>query len=468
MTDAPTPEPDEPIERASDAFVPPRVQSPTRRRTAWWVSIRFRLTMIYSSVVFGLAALVVLTIYLALRYELRHQQILTYVYDLPGGGRLIAPDVAQYLQARVNAQALEDLRVYSLYALLGLFLISLVVGWLLSGRMLRPVGEITRAVRAIQATDLSQRIALGGPDDELRKLADTFDDMLERVDEAFEGQRQFIHEASHELRNPLAVIRTNLEVTLADPDASQEELRQTAEIVQRATERMTRLVDDLLVYARKGTLSMVRDPFDVGTLVDDAADEFMAPAEAAGLRLEREAPHGLTVMGDRIALRQALANLLANAVRLAPRGSTIRVRAGREGAWVWLSVEDEGPGIDPANHDSVFQRFWRGDPAAGRAQGRSGLGLTIVRQIAEAHGGEVKLVSALGVGSAFAIWIPATDALVSHGTGPGGMTNAHPVTGSNGPAPTAPTPTSPTMSGPLTRDEPMPSAPRVVAPDESD
>ncbi len=439
---APVAEPVE-VPRAADSLVPPRVQSPSRRRTAWWASIRFRLTVVYSSVVFGLAALVVFSIYLALRYELRHQQILTYVYDLPGGGRLIAPDVAQYLQARVNAQALDDLQTYSLYALLGLFVISLAVGWLIAGRMLRPIGEITRTVRDIQATDLSQRISLGGPNDELRRLADTFDELLERVDEAFEGQREFIHEASHELRNPLAVIRTNLDVTLADPDASQEELRQTAEIVQRATERMTRLVDDLLVYARKGTLSMVRDPFDVGRLIDDAADEFMAPAEAAGLRLEREAPHGLTVMGDRIALRQALANLLANAVRLAPRGSTIRVRAGREGAWVWLAVEDEGPGIDPTNHDSVFQRFWRGDPAAGREQGRSGLGLTIVRQIAEAHGGEVKLVSALGVGSAFAIWIPATDVVAPAATSPT--------------APSAPAP----MSGPLTRDEPMPSAPRV-------
>ncbi len=320
------------------------------------------------------------------------------------------------MQSRANERALETLRAYSFSALLALFFVSLVVGWLVSGRMLRPIGQITGAVRQIQASDLSQRIGLGGPDDELKRLADTFDEMLERVDDAFESQRQFIHEASHELRNPLAVIRTNLEVTLADPDASAEDLRHTAEVVERSTERMARLVDDLLVYARKGTLSMVHEPVDVGLLIADAAAEFAAPAEAAGQFVEREAPQGLWVVGDRLALRQALANLLANAVRLAPAGTGIRVRAGREGPWVWMSVEDKGPGIAPEDHDRVFQRFWRGDPAESRAQGRSGLGLTIVRQIAEAHGGEVKLASELGHGAAFALWLPGVPAPTTSGT----------------------------------------------------
>jgi signal transduction histidine kinase len=231
--------------------------------------------------------------------------------------------------------------------------------------------------------------------------------MLGRVDEAFESQRQFIHEASHELRNPLAVIRTNLEVTLAEPTATVDDLRHTAEVVERASERMTRLVDELLIYARQGTLSMERAPVDVGALINDAADEFTAPAEAAGLHLDREAPPGLWVEGDRLALRQALANLLANAVRLTPAGAGVRVRAGREGPWIWMAVEDDGPGIGLADQERVFQRFWRGDPKESRSQGRSGLGLTIVRQIAESHGGEVKLASEPGRGAAFALWLPA-------------------------------------------------------------
>lgn len=376
---------------------------------AWLGSIRFRLTVVYSSLVFGLAALVVAGIYIGLNHALQNQKISGTVVQFQGQ-TFFAPEQADLIQRQVNEKALDTLRAYSFSALLALFFVSLAVGWLVSGRMLRPIGQITAAVRRIQASDLSQRIALGGPDDELRRLADTFDDMLGRVDDAFESQRQFIHEASHELRNPLAVIRTNLEVTLADPDASADDLRHTAEVVERSTERMARLVDDLLVYARKGTLSMEREPVDVGSLLQDAAAEFAAPAEAEGRFVEQDAPGGLRVVGDRIALRQALANLIANALRFAPVGTAIRVRAGREGPWVWMSVEDSGPGIPEDDHDRVFQRFWRGDPKEGRENGRSGLGLTIVRQIAESHGGEVKLASTPGHGAAFAIWLPAAPA----------------------------------------------------------
>jgi signal transduction histidine kinase len=173
---------------------------------------------------------------------------------------------------------------------------------------------------------------------------------------------------------------------------------------------MNRLVDDLLVYARKGSLSLERRPVDLASLVHDLVGEFRAPAEADGVELVEAATAGLWTDGDRDALRQALANLVANAIRLSPSGSTVRVRAGRHDGWVWMAVEDDGPGIATEDQERVFQRFWRGDQAAGRSQGRSGLGLTIVRQIAEAHSGEVKLVSELGVGSAFAIWLPATDA----------------------------------------------------------
>jgi signal transduction histidine kinase len=377
-----------------------------RRLPAWMGSIRFRLTILWSTLVFGLAALVVGGIYLGIRHSLTSQRIGVTAFQF-GDITILQPDQAQLVQRAVNQRALEALQLYSIWALLALFVASLVIGWLVSGRLLRPIARIADTVREIQANDLSRRIRLGGPDDELRRLADTFDEMLDRLDEAFEGQRQFIHEASHELRNPLAVIRTNLEVTLDDPDASVDDLRHTAAVVQRSTERMARLVDDLLVYARKGTLSLERDPVDVGLLVDDAADEFLATAESHDVSLVHHAPDDLWVVGDRLSLRQALGNLLANAIRLSPPSTTVRLRAGREGPWVWIAVEDQGPGIDPDDQAHVFERFWRGDQREGREQGRSGLGLTIVRQIAEAHGGEVKLASTPGHGSAFALWLPA-------------------------------------------------------------
>jgi signal transduction histidine kinase len=306
------------------------------------------------------------------------------------------------------------LRSYSFGALGAMFLVSLGVGWVVAGRVLAPIDRITGVARDIQATDLKRRIALKGPPDELKQLADTFDGMLERIDDAFENQRRFIQEASHELRNPLAVIRTNLDVALADPDASTEDLRHAAEVVQRSAERMSHLVDDLLTYARQGATVRQFERVDAADVVADAAAEFEIPAEARGITLEWASPTGLTVIGDRVALRQALANLLANAVRLAPEGSTIRLAAGREGdpddpgdRWVWLAVEDQGPGIPEGQRDLVFQRFWRGDGHRARQEGRSGLGLTIVRQIAESHRGSARVAPNEAGGSTFSLWLPA-------------------------------------------------------------
>lgn len=383
----------------------------------WMGSIRFRLAALTSSALFALAFVVVAVIYVGAVRTLDDQPIARDVQKLvPIGPNTVVVVEGQeidpylYIERRANERALETVRRYSFASLLALFGTSLVVGWLVAGRLLRPIDRITEVARDITATDLARRIDLEGPDDELRQLADTFDDMLDRLDASFEGQRRFIHEASHELRNPLAVIRTNVDVALADPGADATELRAVAEVVQRSAERMSRLVDDLLVYARQGQLSLEREPVDIADLVAEAAADFRPQAAGSSVELAVAAPVGQLVVGDRQALRQALANLVANALRYAPQGSTISLAAGRDGPWVWAAVADQGPGIPRADQEQVFQRFFRGDPAEGRAEGRSGLGLTIVRQIAEAHGGEVRLASPPGQGATFALWIPAAGA----------------------------------------------------------
>jgi signal transduction histidine kinase len=261
--------------------------------------------------------------------------------------------------------------------------------------------------REIQATDLSRRIDLAGPPDEMKDLADTFDGMLQRLEAAFESQRQFIHEASHELRNPIAVIRTNVDVALADPAAPPEELRETLKVVGRASERMGVLVGDLLTYARRESPATRESVVDLADVIRETAAEFEASAETRQLRLSTATPEGLLVSGDPVALKQALANLLVNAVRLAPLGSTVTVAGGRDGPYVWMAVGDEGPGIAPEDQERVFERFWKGDPRQGRTEAHSGLGLTIVRQIARGHGGSVNLQSVLGRGSTFSIWLPS-------------------------------------------------------------
>ena len=387
----------------------------------WLGSIRFRLTALYSLVLFALAAFMVAGLYAVLAARLNEQTIyttrdVTLVEQVPGGVRLTPTEIRasyQSVEALTNERALNLLRSYSISAVSLLFFASLAVGWLVAGRVLAPIGRITAVARNIQATDLTRRIALRGPPDELKQLADTFDAMLARLDEAFAGQQRFIQEASHELRNPLAVIRTNLDVALADPDPNPEDLRHTAELVGRTAARMSTLVDDLLVYARLGAPARDIGPLDLAVVAREAAEEFAAPAQQRHLTVEHRADDGLVVVGDRVALRRAVANLLTNAVRLAPTGSVIRVEAGRSEGLGWLSVADAGPGIAAADHDHVFERFWRGDGASAREDGRSGLGLAIVDQILREHDGTVTLETNETGGSTFTICLPlAPDQLI--------------------------------------------------------
>jgi signal transduction histidine kinase len=315
-----------------------------RRLPSWMGSLRFRIAMMYSVILFGLAGLALGAVYWGLSRELSRrpvtEELEVELFIINGRPVPFDSNASEVIERRANQKAMDALRQYAVGSLLGLFAASFVVGWVVSGQVLKPIGRITDVARDIQATDLSRRIGLEGPEDELKDLADTFDEMLRRLNEAFESQRQFIHEASHELRNPLAVIRTNLDVTLSDPHVSADDLRHAAKVVQKSTDRMTRLVDDLLIYARKGSLSLERERVDLSAITEEAADEFAASAAARQVRLEHVADDGLWVDGDRLALRQALANLLANALRLSPEHSVIRVSAGREGPWVWMAVED--------------------------------------------------------------------------------------------------------------------------------
>jgi signal transduction histidine kinase len=380
------------------------------RLPEWARSIRFRYTLLYSAVLFGLAAVVIAAIYLVLLMHLRNEPYSSgarNIFCIPGGQCFKAVTFREFERV-VNSQTLKQLRNYSFGALGVLFVASLGVGWVIAGRVLRPIGRITSVAREIQATDLSRRIELPGPEDELKQLADTFDAMLARLDAAFAAQRQFTADASHELRNPLAIIRTNVDVALADPHADPEDLRHTIVVVKRASDRMARLVDDLLALARRQEPTLEHEPVDFGVAVTEASDDFVVPAAARNIVLDRAIAPGVVVTGDRDALKRVVANLLENAVRLAPAGSRIRLATGSEGDRAWIAVADEGPGIAPEDQAHVFDRFWRADKARSRADGGTGLGLAIVRQIVESHGGEIRLQSKVGVGSSFVIWLPVT------------------------------------------------------------
>jgi signal transduction histidine kinase len=228
------------------------------RLPAWIRSVRFRLALTYSVLVFGLAVAVIIGVNIALSRSLEYQpvsqqtQFRTFIS--PSGAVVTIEETVRgrmvTLEQLVNARARENLRRYSLFALLGMFPVSIGIGWLVANRALAPIGKITKVARDIQATDLSQRIALEGPDDELKQLADTFDGMLDRIEAGIDSQRAFVQDTSHELRNPLAVMAASLDVALADESADVQTLRKTAEVVRRNVERTSKTVDDLLTFAR--------------------------------------------------------------------------------------------------------------------------------------------------------------------------------------------------------------------------
>jgi signal transduction histidine kinase len=228
--------------------------------------------------------------------------------------------------------------------------------------------------------------------------------MLDRLDRGVRTQRRFVEDASHELRNPLAVIRTTLDVALAEPD-DPEALRQAAEVARRTADRMSTTVDELMALARTSVQPERRTSVDLAEVVAEVAQEYDAEASTRGVRLSRLAPSGLVVEGDRSALKRALANLVSNALRVAPTGSVVHCAAGRSGGWLWLGVRDGGRGIAPDDQALVFRRAWRDGAPTAEGDGQ-GLGLALVRQIAEAHGGTVSVASVPGHGASFVVWLP--------------------------------------------------------------
>lgn len=388
------------------------------RLPSWAWRVRTRLTVLTSGLLLLATAAILLAVYAAIsstveaapldpvtvkKYEKRPDGTL----DFKPGYTFQAADLAS-VQKAVNYNTLQTLRDYSLLALALMFLLSLVIGWFVAGRMLRPVGRITATTQDITATDLTRRIGATGPHDELRTLADTIDAMLGRLDAAFRAERDFVEDVSHELRNPVAVVRANVEAVLGDVESTPEQRREAVVVVTRATDRMSRLLEDLLATARRRSGAFEDRDVDLAGVADDAVEEYRLLAESRGLRLRRRIAPGPTAYAEPETLLRAVGNLLSNAIRLAPDGSEVTTAVGSREGWAWIAVRDEGPGIPDAEQERVFDRFVRaGTDHAGNGNGNgTGLGLSIARQIVESHGGRLTLFSAVGVGSTFVVWLP--------------------------------------------------------------
>lgn len=371
----------------------------------WVRSARFRIALLYSVAVFLVGAVLLGTLYLALSRSVQAEPLSRRFPNARievGDGTVIVSDLREF-ERQINTNTLHSLRDFSFAALGVLFVVGLGVGWIVSGRVLSPIDSITAVANQIQVSDLSRRIELAGPDDELKRLADTFDGMLNRLDESFARQRQFVADASHELRNPLAIIRTNAGLIASDSRAVQED-RRNAIVIERAAARMSRLVDDLLALARLDAPSSHTVPIELGQLAAEVAHDFGALAGEKGVEILVSTSDPPLLTGDREAVKRALANLMDNALRFSPGGARVRVGAGNVGGVAWIGVRDEGPGISAEDQGKVFDRFWRGDRSRSRDRGGAGLGLAIVKQVAETHSGAVRVFSRPGEGATFVMF----------------------------------------------------------------
>jgi heavy metal sensor kinase len=299
-----------------------------------------------------------------------------------------------------------------------LLLVAAAAGYWMSGRALRPVDRIARTAEHIEAQNLSARLPLSGTGDELDRLSATLNSMFGRLEASFRRMTQFTADASHELRTPVAVIRTTAEVARSKP-RSEEEYAKALDRILAESERTTRLIEDLMLLARAdaGADGIVLVPMDLADLVRESCAEAKVLAEAAGVRLITREFWECPVRGDDQALRRLMLILLDNAVKYTPPGGSVTVslsverRPGDETAVV--EVRDTGIGIAPEDLPHIFERFYRAAKDRSRASGGSGLGLSIAHWIAVRHGGEIRAESTLGAGSVFCVRIPVRSALPS-------------------------------------------------------
>lgn len=266
-----------------------------------------------------------------------------------------------------------------------------IVVWLIVGAALRPVEAMRSEAAAISASEPDRRLPVGQTDDELARLGRTLNEMLDRLQRALERERRFVDDASHELRTPLANLKAELDLSIRRaraPDELEAALRSAAE----ETDRLVRLAEDLLVLARaKGEkLPVRREPVDAAALVRDIVATFEARASERGVTLDDEAEDGVRADVDPLRMRQAVGNLIDNALRHAPRGGRVSVALARANGELTISVSDSGPGFSPEFLVDAFEPFTRDDAARSRSDGGTGLGLAIVRAIAEAHGGSAE------------------------------------------------------------------------------
>lgn len=284
-----------------------------------------------------------------------------------------------------------------------------IVGNFMANRALRPVDTITRTAQAINATDMTQRIARHGPADELDRLTETLNSMLDRLQMAFEAERRFTADASHELRTPLTSIKGQIGVTLTR-QRTPAEYENTLLHIQNETDRLTRLVNDLLFLARLDTAPLRWQPevVNLSHLLEAVVDQIQLMAAQKQIALRADIPEAIPIEGIPDHLIRLFLNLLDNAVKYTPNGGQIELLAHQTGTDVCITIRDTGPGIAHEHHARLFERFYRVERDRAYISGGAGLGLALAYQIVREHNGSIHVQSAVNQGAAFTVQLPNT------------------------------------------------------------
>jgi heavy metal sensor kinase len=313
-------------------------------------------------------------------------------------------------------EMLDDFTWTALLASPLMMLLAAAGGYWMSRRALAPVDLITSLARDIGARDLSRRLPLRGAADELDRLSTTLNEMLSRLESAFERITRFTADASHEMRTPIAVVRTTAELARSRP-RTPEEYERALDRILLESERVSALIEDLMLLARAGSgadCCMTSDLVDLAAVLREVCGEAHVLAESRGLILDVCVLPEATVRGDAAALHRLILILLDNAIKYTPAGGRIQVSMGASEGRVCVAIQDTGTGISSEDLPHVFDRFYRASKDRSRRDGGTGLGLAIAQWIAVRHDGEVRVESEVNAGSTFTIFLPAVSALLQN------------------------------------------------------
>ncbi|MFA5375098.1 MAG: HAMP domain-containing sensor histidine kinase [Dehalococcoidia bacterium] len=370
------------------------------RMPAFTKSIHFRLTIWYSAILISLTILLIIGLNIGVRQASMEPPMILAQFN-PG------QNTPREIFDIVRHDQLELLRNYSIIGICCLTILGGVSIYFLSRKMLKPVDRVSSLAARISSTNLKERINHQGPDDEIKRLADTFDSMLGRLESAFESQKQFIQDASHELRTPIAIAQTNIEVMEMDDRATIKDYERLKDIIKINLERMSTLSEKLLLLSESEQSVSNWATVDLAPLLTEITAELKTRSDEKGVKIELASiENSLPILGDAFRLKQAFVNLVDNAIKYNKPGGDIKISARTDDMQVVIEIKDNGIGISQADQQRIFERFYRVDKSRSRAQGGSGLGLAIVKKIAEEHGGTISVESTLGEGSTFRITLP--------------------------------------------------------------